>query len=242
MINIRVSQHSSRRLYAEIEKKIEGMKELKSVRAKNEIMSAEYSISAINFVKKTNLLAKSIKKSFHHVYEWNGAGNESARLFRVIKKQEGGGNISIYYKFNNSKKRSPISPVLTVPSISGRKVTRSGIFKRKAEVMESGQEVSFRTSRHIAFSPRSGGIVFVPPGKTISIKNPGGKSTTGSFEKHFRSWWTVNFGNALKSRGVFNKIEKNVARALTKKGAGKAAAMNALKSTLSPYQIVGSAI
>ena len=239
---MRVSQQSSKRLYAEIDKKVEGIKELKSVRSKNEIMSAEYSMSAINFVKKTNLLAKSIKKSFHHVYEWNGVGSESSRLFRIIKRQESGGSISIYYKFNNSRKKAPIAQALKTPGTRGRIVTRSGIFKRKAEVMENGQEVSFTTSRYIAFSPKSGGIVFVPPGKTISIRNPGGESTTGSFEKHFRSWWTVNFGNALDSKGVFKKLEKNVARALTKKNAGRSSVVNAVKTTLGPYQITGSVI
>jgi hypothetical protein len=242
MINIRVSPASSQRLYAEIENKIEGIKELKSVRSKNEIMSAEFSMSAIKFIKRTNLLARSAKKSFHHVYEWGGAGNESSRLFRIIKKQEAGGNASIYYKFNNSKKNAPIAPALTIPGRTGRRVTKSGVFKRKAEIMESGKEINFTTSRYIAFSPRSGGVVFVPPGKTISIKNPGGKQTTGSFEKHFRAWWTVNFGNSLDQAGVFKKLEKNVARALTKKGSDKNSARAAIQSTLSPYQTIGSVI
>lgn len=242
MINIYVSPSSSKRLYAEINKKIDGMKELKTVRSKNEIMSAEYSMSAIKFVKTTNLLARSAKQSFHHVYEWKESGKESSRLFRIIKKQEGGGNISIYYKFNNSKKKAPIARALTVPGHSGKTVTKSGIFKRKAEVMENNQTVSFTTSRYIAFSPKKGGIVFIPPGKTITIRNPGGKKTSGSFEKHFRSWWTVNFGKALPAAGVYAKLEKNIARALTKNGAGREAVRKTVRSTLGPYQNIGSVI
>lgn len=242
MINIYVSPESSKRLYAEIENKIDGIKELKTVRSKNEIMATEFSMSAMKFVKRTNMLARSVKKSFHHVYEWNGAGQESSRLFRVFKKQEGGGNISIYYKFNNSKKNSPIARELTIPGTSGRRVVKSGIFKRKAEVMESGAEVNFTTSRYIAFSPKSGGIVFIPPGKSINIKNPGGEATTGSFEKHFRSWWLANFGSSMNEAGVFKKLEKNVARALNRKSAGKMAARSAIESTLRPYQTVGSVI
>lgn len=243
MIKFLVTPTSSQKLYVEMQNKVTGMKELKSVRSKNEIISAEYSMSAIKFVKSTNLLARSAKKSFHHVYEWGGAGNEPSRLFRIVKKQEGAGNISIYYKFNNSKKRSPIAKALTTPGTSGKRVTKSGVFKRKAEIMENGQQVSFTTSRYIAFSPKkSKGIVFVPPGKTINIKNPGGKKTTGSFEKHFRVWWKVNFGKSLTAAGVYKKLEKNVAMALSKRGASKNEAAAAVRSTLKKYQIVGSVI
>ena len=242
MINIYVSPDSSKRLYSEIQNKVDGIKELKTARSQNEIMSAEFSMSALKFVKKTNLMARSAKNSFHHVYEWGGVGNESSRLFRIFKKQQASGAASIYYKFNNSKKKSPIAESLKIPGVSGKRVTKSGIFKRKAEVMESGQQVNFVTSRYIAFSPRGGGIVFVPPGKTINIKNPGGKNTSGSFEKHFRLWWTSHFGTSLDNAGVYVKLEKNIARALSRKNAGKNAARSAIESTLRPYQIIGSVI
>lgn len=242
MINVRVSETSSKSLYAEIEKKIDGMKELNTVRTKNQILSAEFSMSAIKFVKTTNLLARSAKKHFHHVYDWNGVGAEPSRLFRIIKTQESSGTASIYYKFNNSRKKAPIAKELSTPGPSGRKVTRSGIFKRKAEIMESGKSVNFTTSRYIAFSPKGKGIVFIPPGKSITIKNPGGADTVGSFEKHFRTWWMANFGNSLEQSGVYLKLEKNIARALNKRNAGRSAARDAIYSTLKQYQVIGSVI
>jgi len=242
MINIHVSPKSSKLLYAEIENKVDGIKELNTVRTKNEIMSAAFSVASIKFVKNTNMLSRSVKKSFHHVYEWGQVGTESGRLFRIFKKQETGGSASIYYKFNNSRKKSPISNILTTPGPSGRSVTRSGIFKKKAEVMESGKEVSFITSRYIAFSPKSGGIVFVPPGRTIKIKNPGGEGTSGSFEKHFRSWWAMNFNKIFNESGITNSLENNVSLALSKNNSGKNAARQAIQRALAPYQTVGSII
>ncbi len=242
MININVSPKSSKLLYAEIENKIDGIKELNTVKTKNEIISAAFSISSLKFIKTTNMTARSIKKSFHHVYEWNQVGTESGRLFRIIKKQESGGNASVYYKFNNSKKKAPISKILSTPGENGKSVTRSGIFKRKAEVMESGSQVSFITSRYIAFSPKSGGIVFVPPGRTITIKNPGGEGTSGTFEKHFKTWWAMNFNKVFNESGIITNLEKNVASALSKNNAGKNAAAAAIQRTLSSYQIVGSVI
>lgn len=242
MINIKLSESSSKKLYAEIQNKVEGMKELNTIKTKNQIVSSEFSMSAIKFVKTTNLLAKSAKKYFHHVYDWGGVGSETSRLFRIVKTQESSGTASIYYKFNNSRKRAPIAKELTMPGVNGKRVTRSGIFKRKAEVMEDGGSANFVTSRYIAFSPKGGGIVFIPPGKSITIKNPGGKETTGSFDKHFKSWWIANFGKSLEQAGAYIKIEKNVARALSKKGAGKSAARDAIASTLKQYQTIGSVI
>lgn len=242
MISLTVTPESSKRLYVEIQNKIDGMKELKSVQTKNELISTAFSISALKFVSKTNMLARSAKKSFHHVYEWDSVGKESGRLFRIIKKQNTGGSASIYYRFNNSKKNSPIASALKVPGPTGKVVTRSGIFKKKAEVMESGQSVNFITSRYIAFSPKGGGLVFVPPGRTINIKSPGGSATTGSFEKHFKIWWTTHFQTSLDEKGIFSKLEKNVARALNKKNAGRSAAKIAILDTLKSYQKIGSII
>jgi hypothetical protein len=240
MIKIEVTQSSKNMLYAELQNKVSGIKELSNSQTRDDLMTAAYSISSIKFIKQTNLLARSAKKSFHHVYEWNQVGRESGRLFRIIKRQGGSGSASIYYRFNNSKKRSPISADLRVPGKTGKSVGRSGIFKRKAEVMESGSPVSFTTTRNIAFSPRGGGIVFIPPGKTINIMNPGGPATSGSFQSHFISWWKINFPKSLDSQNITTSLENNVARALSVRGAGASAARAAIRSTLAPHLIAGS--
>jgi len=242
MINIKVTESSKNELYTEIQNKISGIDQLLNSETKNDLMSAAYSIAALKFVKQTNLLARSAKKSFHHVYEWNQSGKESGRLFRIIKRQQNSGSASIYYKFNNSKVKSPISPTLQKPGKSGKTVKKSGVFKRKAEVMESNSSVSFTTSRYIAFSPKRGSIVFIPPGKTINIMNPGGTAVNGSFRKHFNSWWRLNFPTILETENIPNSLEVNVSRSLNVRGAGSIQARSAIKSVLSPYLVVGSVI
>lgn len=241
MISVIVDPASSNRLYLEIENKIEGMKELKSSKTKKMMMDVAFSIAALKFVKRTNLLSRLNKSSFHHVYEWGGTGSEASRLFRVIKRSGSSGSATVYYKFNNSKKMSPISPSLKTPGATGKTVSKSGIFKDKARVMESGSAVSFITSRTIAFES-GGSIVFIPPGKTINIKNPGGAGTSGSFEKHFKEWWMTNFPHVLDEKGVIQKLEKNVATALSKNGAGRSAAQKAISTTLGRYKVIGSVV
>ena len=242
MINIKVSEKSEKIIYAELNNKILGIKELNSSETKKQLMSATFSISALKFIKDTHLLARSAKQSFHHVYEWNKVGSEPGRLFRLIKRQSGTNSIEVYYKFNNSKEKSPISPELLIPGKTGKTVTRSGIFKKKAEVMENGQSVGFTTKRTIAFSGKSGGIVFIPPGKNINIKNPGGRQTSGSFSKHFQTWWRINYPSVLETSGLARKLENNVSRSLNPNGAGSGASKKAIQSTLAPHLIVGSVI
>lgn len=241
MISIKVTPKSSKLLYNEIQNKIDGVKEFNTAITRRQLMSAAFSIGSMDFVKKTHVLSRSLKKSFHHVYEWNQVGTESGRLYRIIKRNETGGSGSIYYKFNNSRKKSPIDPGLKSPGRTGKVVTTSGIFKRKAEVMEDGQSVSFLTSRTIAFMS-SDGIKFIPEGKLVKIRKPGGDETTGSFEKHFRVWWMTNFPHILVKAGVVKKLEMNLARALNKKNAGRYAAKQAISQTLNKYTLTGSVI
>ena len=242
MINITITPSSQAELFAEVNKKIDGMRELTTSYSRKELMDTAFSIAALKFVKTTNMYARSNKNSFHHVYEWQETGRESGRLFRIIKRSGSSGSATIYTKFNNSKKMAPISPILRVPGIDGSYVKRSGVFKEKASVMESGKPVTFITSRTIAFSPNGRSIIFMPPGKTISIKNPGGKSVSGSFSKHFISWWSINFATILDDSGVIINIQKNVARALSKKGAGRSSVKDAILRSTAKYKTVGSII
>lgn len=241
MISIRVTESSKKDLFMEVQNKIDGAKELTTVETKRRLLDTAFSMSAIKFVQKTNMLARSNKDAFHHVYEWGGTGKESDRLFRIIKKSVSGGNASVYYKFNNSRKNAPIANALTVPGKTGRTVTKSGVFKRKAEVMESGRTVSFVTSRTIAI-PSGNKISFIPPGKSVNIKNPGGSGTSGSFGTHFRIWWSTYFPNSLESKGIPKALEEAVARSLSRRRASRSSVRSAVRSTLGRYKTIGSVI
>lgn len=241
MINIFIDPSSKNELLAEVSRKVEGVKELNSQYVKKELMDTAFSIASLKFVKKINMMARSNKNAFHHIYEWDKTGVESGRLFRIVKRNSFPGSATVYSKFLSSKKNSPIAKSLKIPGSTGKIVTKSGIFKNKASVMEEGKSVGFITSRTIAFSSDNK-IVFIPPGKKITIKNPGGKNVVGSFNKNFESWWKINFPHILDDSGVFNKIEVNVAKALSKKNAGPMTARETILSTLSRYQTTGSVI
>lgn len=238
MISTRVTKSSEKDLLLELREKVKGMKELTSATSKIQMSNAIFSMSAIEFVKNTNFKAASRgRKSLHHVYEWNKAGNESGRLFRVIKTNQLPGAISVYYKFNNSKTVVPIPPSLKSPGKTGKSVKKSTVFKKKAEIMESGKSTSFITRKTIVFLDRKN-LVFVPRGKVINILNPGGERTTHGFSKHFMSWWSTKPGIILRKSGMVESLEKNIARALTKRKAGPQQARDAIRKTTDKYTVV----
>jgi hypothetical protein len=108
-----------------------------------------------------DMLASANPQRLHHVYEWNQVGNPSARLFEIDVLPMNKGGI-ITYKF---------LPSLT-PNDNGV------IFADKAEVMESGAEVSFSTNEPVPLSDgefRVGQFTF----------NPGGIETVGAFRETF---------------------------------------------------------
>lgn len=240
MINIKITNDSQKRLYSEIENKINGSKEATSVKTRRELTNAIFSIASLEFIKTTNLRARSLKSSFHHVYEWNKVGQESGRLFRILKTNNPTG-ATIYYKFNNSNKVVPISPELKTPGNTGKYVKKSKIFKRKAEIMERGTPVSFASNKTIVFSEK-GNLVFIPPGKTITIKNPGGSEAKGSFNSHFISWWMTKPLESASKSGIFIALEKSIAKALSRTGAGRSASSMAISQTLRKYELIGSVI
>lgn len=240
MINLKITTDSQSKLYREVQNKISGAKEATSLKTRSELLDAVFSLSSLEFVKTTNMRARSFPASFHHVYEWGQVGRESGRLFRIMHAKRSTSS-SVYYKFNNSKRVVPISSELKTPGNTGKFVKKSSIFKRKAEVMESGQPTSFTSSKTIVFS-NNGSLVFVPPGKNITIKSPGGEETSGAFSKHFLSWWMTKPQEVAIKNNVYGKMSNSIAQSLNITGAGRSASSAAISRVLRSYSLIGSVV
>lgn len=241
MVILQISKTSQNQLLMEIENKVEGIKELNSSLSKKEISDAVFSLSAIDFIKNTNLKARSMHSSLHHVYEWNQVGKENGRLFRIIKTNQLPGSMIVSYKFNNSKKVVPIPQELKTIGPTGKSIKKSKVFKKKAEVMESGKPVSFITKKTIIFSDR-GALKFVPKNKLIEISNPGGKDSSGGFSRHFLAWWATRPSQVAERSGLFSSIENALAKTLSVNYTGKASARSIIQKTTSRFTTVRNII
>ena len=168
---------------------------------------------AYNFGQYLDTKASSNPKALQHVYEWGQVG--TARLWKLNKTSQNENGFKIKFNFLTSKKMAPIDPVLTVPGKNGAIVTRSGIFKNKAAVMEYGDTVRISPVRakylaipikNISGTNSDKGIVFT--NKPTVISNVGGKQAKLSFTRSFSSWMSSKGSSTVKRGKAVKKLER----------------------------------
>lgn len=133
-------------------------------------------------------------KSMHHVYEWNRTGNSSARLFKIKRKDLDGLSFNVEYDFLTSK-----------TFVAGK--NRRYVFKDKARVMERGEPliVAPRYAQRLVFDI-NGYTVYMPIGKSVTIRKPGGAAVKKSFETAYSHFFKSNLVNLSIKKSGFQQI------------------------------------
>lgn len=136
--------------------------------------------------------ARSNPKALHHIYEWYKTGSPDARLYDFHYTVSSIG-LSFKSNFRQSKTLSHDS---------------SEPFYDKAQVMEDGIPVTIAPKKSDVLAFNIGGeMVFTK--KPITIDNPGGDFTQGSFEKIVDQFFNVYFRQSfLRSSGLYSYIKK----------------------------------
>jgi len=149
-----------------------------------------------DFGNYIDALARSKPKSLHHVYEWKKSGNKSSRLFRVNKISDEGLSFRINYSFSPSKSM--------VPTTNGK---RRHVFANKASIMEAGKPLVIRpkSSDRLVFQV-DGETVFMPKGKSVTVKRPGGSAATNQFNLAHSRFFSGRLVNESIKRSGFQKI------------------------------------
>lgn len=140
--------------------------------------------------------ARTNPKSLHHVYEWKKVGNKNARLFELNRVDGNGLSFKIGYNFKDSKS--------FVPTKKGR---RKHVFINKASIMESGIPliISPRNAQRLVFE-MNGETVFMPIGKSVTIKRPGGSKATNQFNLAYSQYFKGNLINESIKKSGFQQI------------------------------------
>lgn len=240
MINAKVRQSDLNLLFRELNHKLDGIKVINSAYNKEQIAKAVFTITATEFIRRTGVVAAGSKKRFHHIYEWGKVGDPAAKLFVLNRTRVLGGRLTISSNFTKSKSVVPIPDSLRIPGRKGRSVTKQFIFKEKAAVMESGKPTkrfSAKSGDALVFPGYRGQPIFIRRPRTVRIINPGGRGTTGSFTRHYRSWFSNpgNVNRAVAKSGLVRALEKEIAAELRIKGAGKIAVSKTIKTVTDKY-------
>lgn len=120
-------------------------------------------------------------ESMHHVYEWNQVGKPLGRLWKITGGYRSG-MIVLSSEFRQSRTFVPIK----------NGTSRRSKFVYKAQVMEEGKSVRIKAKNAEAlfFFSQSGEPVFIPRGRSVVVKTPGGKYVRGSYAKTLNRFLT----------------------------------------------------
>ena len=141
-------------------------------------------MSAIEVIKEyIDASARVNPQALHHIYEWSQVGSPDARLFDITYTVN---NLGLSLK-STFKQSSSIKAGSKVP------------FYDKARIMEEGIPVTIvpKASPVLAFED-NGETVFTR--NPVTVRNPGGDETVGSFERTFDSFMNNYFSQAFLSK------------------------------------------
>jgi hypothetical protein len=125
-------------------------------------------------------------EALHHIYEWYKVGSPDARLY------------DINYTISNLG----LSFVSTLKQSTSIKDGSSVPFYNKAKIMEEGTPVSIRPKKSNVLVFEDGGETVFTKGEVV-VQSPGGKATTGSFQKVVDTFFNRYFTQAfLRTSGV----------------------------------------
>ena len=159
-----------------------------------------------DFGEYIDALARSKPKSLHHVYEWKKVGNRSARLFELKFLSQEGLSFKLGYSFKPSKSFVP----------SQKESKRRHVFIEKARIMEAGTPlvISPKYSQRLVFQS-DGETIFMPKGKSVTVRRPGGKAATNQFSLAHGRFFSSNLvGLSIRKSGFQKIFNAGIAKAL----------------------------
>ena len=150
---------------------------LTETKAKQDYINNKIGKTSVNaFYQYLDGLARMHPGMLHHVYEWGEVGNPTARLFDLNVISSNRGSV-VTANFLQSESTAPNS---TEP------------FYDKARIMEEGISVTIKEKEAQALFFEVDGVEYFRMGP-ITILNPGGAETRGSFVKAFEEFYNNYF-------------------------------------------------
>lgn len=126
--------------------------------------------------------------ALHHVYEWSQTGSPDARLFDIVYTIS---NLGLSFKTMFTQSESI-------------KAGSYDPFYNKAKIMENGTSVTIKPKRGEFLKFEIDGETVFSRGP-ITVDNPGGPGTNGSFERTFDEFFRLYFTQSFLSTSGMGK-------------------------------------
>jgi len=138
--------------------------------------------------------ARTNPQALHHIYEWYQVGSPEARLYDIKYTVS---NLGLSF-MTNFKQSTSIKNGSNIP------------FYDKARIMEDGISVTITPKKSpVLVFEKDGETVFTK--NSVTVDNPGGNATKGSFENIIDSFFTRYFTQAfLRSSGISKYLENPI--------------------------------
>lgn len=176
---------------------------LEDKRTLNRIVFAVAAEGREQFGMHMDMVSRSAKERFNHLYEWDALGNKTGRLYRTILTRPAGGSMEARPEFLPSTKPLPERPLVgsripvQITQDDGTVVTRhmkvwarqhEHFFTQKAATMENGMTVEIEpvnASRLFWVDPENK-VGFMRPSLTINYSD---RPTAGAFAEMWNMFW-----------------------------------------------------
>jgi len=241
MIQISVSPADIKAATLKIENKVKQAEFAVSPMAMTEIAKAAFTITAKKFIQELSLEATQNPKKYHHLYEWNKVGNPSQKLFILKRMTVQYGKLTVRLETTRSSSFVPIREELLQPGPTGKTVSSRHIFKDKASVMEEGRPVRISSSKIMVFYSDSvmrtggNGLVFIPSGQIINVRNPGGTQVKGALRDYSELWYATRPAMIIEKSRLFSQIGNAVAKALNMQSSSPSTVIKAIQAVTAEY-------
>jgi hypothetical protein len=182
-----------------------------------DVVEMAHDMMASEFDLFMDVMYTKAPRMFHHVYEWNSLAGQEPGMGRLWQHTFNGSghNRVASWSWLTSKKPVP-TPMQRAQNdedpmsqLSNEQIAkfskRRYFFPMKAPVMEYNQSV------YIA--PTNGKVIVFPVwdelrplrvSKGLSVRNPGGEETSGSFTTAWMGWWST------KAPDVFDDVVRTI--------------------------------
>ena len=177
---------------------------MKSQQFKDKFTKVIYNQIEEDFGNYIDAKARVSKRSLHHVYEWDRAGQKTARLFKLNKIDSEGLSFKVGYDFLPSK------------TFAKSESNRRHVFVNKASVMEAGMplKIAPKHSERLVFES-NGYTVFMPKGASVTVRRPGGAGVKNAFQMAYTQFFKGNLVNMSIKRSGFQKLfNSSISKAL----------------------------